>query len=250
MTASITFSGSRVAISGSYKQFTTTAGSTPTVIQYGSGEAPASSDAGRFLLWCKDSTIETGGWEVRRIISSTTSSITAHDAFSAAPGSSELFRISSSLTDLISAQPSCGTRLGLSTFQFNGDLSLTSNAFLGSADETAEWVFPGTDPVFPTSNGCVLQLGQLWGGENSNSNETTNGSRWYLRQNAGNNSVFTTTNARSVSGAVINYYGSLVESTTNSGYLFSRYLGPARMIGCIFDGVMGGRFYHEKSEWD
>jgi hypothetical protein len=47
--ATITSTLTRITISGTYKAFTSTTGSTTTVIQYSSGDAPASGDAGRFL---------------------------------------------------------------------------------------------------------------------------------------------------------------------------------------------------------
>jgi hypothetical protein len=60
--ATITSTSTRITISGTYKAFTSTAGSTSTVIQYSSGDAPASGDAGRFLLWKNG--LNTGNWEV------------------------------------------------------------------------------------------------------------------------------------------------------------------------------------------
>lgn len=63
--ATITSTSTRITISGTYKAFTSTTGSTSTVIQYSSGDAPAPGDAGRFLLWKNGS--NTGDWEVRYI---------------------------------------------------------------------------------------------------------------------------------------------------------------------------------------
>ena len=51
MSATITEpNNAQIQISGAYKDFTGGSGSTTTVIQYASGEAPASADAGRFLV--------------------------------------------------------------------------------------------------------------------------------------------------------------------------------------------------------
>jgi hypothetical protein len=51
--ATITATSTRITISGAYKDFTASTGNTSTVIQFASGDAPASGDAGRFPLWKK-----------------------------------------------------------------------------------------------------------------------------------------------------------------------------------------------------
>lgn len=61
--ATITSTSTRITISGTYKDFVAGSGNTTTVIQYSTGDAPASGDAGRFLMW-KNGT-NTGDWEVR-----------------------------------------------------------------------------------------------------------------------------------------------------------------------------------------
>ena len=48
--ATFTSTSERITIDGAYKDFTGGSGNTATVIQYASGDAPASGDAGRFLL--------------------------------------------------------------------------------------------------------------------------------------------------------------------------------------------------------
>ena len=104
MAATITSTSTRITISGSYKAFTSTTGSTTTVIQYSSGDAPASGDAGRFLMW-KNGT-NTADWEIRYIESATASTVTVGDGgFSSAPGSGEDFVISTNLADIESAVP-------------------------------------------------------------------------------------------------------------------------------------------------
>jgi hypothetical protein len=249
MAATITYASSRVTISGAYKQFTGT--STATVVTFSAGEAPAGADAGRFILWCAGGTTDTGPWQIRRITAASSTTCTVHNAWVGTPTAGDTFRISSTLDDILSAQPSAGTKTGDSTFRFNGELELTAAAFLGCADQSAEWNDTGSDPMFPMADNTALQLGQLWGGEGSGT-ETTNGCRWYINQSGtGQNSVYSNVNSRSASGPVVNFYGSLIESRVGSGaaYLFQRMRGPTRFIGSVFDGVMGGRFYHESSEW-
>lgn len=246
--ATITYSSSRVTITGTYKEFL--GSSTTTVVTRSSGDSPASGDVGRFILWCRGGQTNTDVWEIRRITGATTSTVTVHDPWTTTPSAGDTFRISSTMDDILSAQPSAGTKTGDSTYYINGDFSLASNAFLGAADITVEWRFNGANPVVPIANNCALQLGQLWGGEGGSAVETTNGCRWYYNQTgSGSNSVYSAANARVANGAVINYYGSLIESKVGGGYQFQRMLGPTRFIGSIFDGPMGGRFYHEAAEW-
>ena len=75
MAATITSTATRITISGTYKAFTSTTGSTSTVIQYSTGDAPASGDAGRFLMWKNGAA--TADWEIRYIESATATNTTA-----------------------------------------------------------------------------------------------------------------------------------------------------------------------------
>ena len=96
MAATFSSTSTRITISGNYKAFTGASGSTTTVIQYSSGDAPAGGDAGRFLLWKNGS--NTGDWEVRYIESATASTVTVTDGgFSSAPPSGASFAISTNL---------------------------------------------------------------------------------------------------------------------------------------------------------
>lgn len=246
MAATITYASSRVQISGPYKAFTGT--STTTVVTYSAGEAPAGGDVGRFVLWCRGGTTDTGPWEVRRIIAATATTVTVHDPWTTTPTNGDTFRISSNADDILAAQPSAGTKTGSSLFAMNCDLDLTAAAFFGSADEAIEWTRTGVSVMFPMASNCVIQCGQAWGGEGS-ARETTNGSRWSIYKTSGGNAqLYSSSDSRDASGFVINFYGSLIESSSNSGYLFKRMRGPTRFIGCVFDGVAGGRLYHESSE--
>lgn len=246
MAAVITNTATRITITGAYKAFT--GSSTATLVTRSAGDSPAAGDVGRFILWCRGGTVNTGQWEVRRITAATATTVTPHDAWGAVPTAGDTFRISSTLSDILTAQPTAGTKTGSGQFVFIGDLALASTAFLASANEAAEWVFEWASPVMPMADNCALQLGQAWGPEGT-ATETTDGSRWHLRQtNLGQASAYTANNARSAQGPVLNFYGSLIESTTDD-WMFQRVAGPARFIGSIFDGPVGARFYHEASEW-
>ena len=102
MAATITATSTRITISGNYKAFTSSTGSTSTVIQYSSGDAPASGDANRFLLWKNGA--NTGDWEIRFIESASSTSVTVTDGgFSSAPSNGEDFVISTNLEDVHTA---------------------------------------------------------------------------------------------------------------------------------------------------
>jgi len=247
MPATITYASNRVTITGPYKQFT--GSSTATVVTFTSGEAPAAGDVGRFVLWCRGGTTLTAQWEVRRIIAATASTVTVHDAWGATPAPGDTFRISSSMDDILTAQPTAGTKTGAATFHINGDYALADRAFLASADQAVEWSSPTTGPIFPCANNTVLQIGVLWGGEANNATETTNGSRWSMRCNAAGSAIYATFTIET-SGHVWNVYGSLVDAVnTVGGWTFLRMNGPTRFIGSVFDGTVGGRFTHPASEW-
>lgn len=247
MAATITYTSNRVTISGPYKQFT--GSSTTTVVTFSSGEAPAAGDVGRFVLWCRGGTTLTAQWEVRRITAATATTLTVHDAWGATPAAGDTFRISSSMDDILTAQPTAGTKTGAATFRINGDYALADRAFLASADQAVEWDSSTTSPIFPCANNTVLQIGVLWGGEANNSTETTNGSRWAMRCNASGSAIYATFTIET-SGHVWNVYGSLVDAiNTVGGWTFLRMNGPTRFIGSVFDGNVGGRFTHPASEW-
>lgn len=255
MAATITATATRITISGTYKAFTSTTGSTTTVINYNTGDAPAAGDAGRFLMW-KNTVGATGTWEIRYIVSATTTTVTVGDGgFSSAPGSGESFVISTNLADIKTAVTASVTVNG-NQYSFGArDWNLTSAAFLADVDKSLYMVpafGANTDVKWPIADSCAVQFGRLNGGEANNSTETTRGCHLTFAKTGNfNGHVYSSTNTRSNTGPVINYYGCLVESTVPSpaDYLFQRMLGPTRFIGCVFDGPMGGRFYHEASEW-
>ena len=250
MAATITSTATRITISGSYKAFDSTTGSTTTIIQYNSGEAPASGDSGRFLMWKNG--LDTSDWEIRYIESATASTVTVGDGgFSSSPGSGEDFVISTDLSDVETAEPVACTSSG-SSYSFNGrDLELTSEAFFGDVNKSL--VMVGTSPsnfggTYPVADNCAIQFGRLIGGESNDSTETIEGCQLAFEIIDNNSLIFTTQGAVNTAGPVLNFYGCLIESFANGFQPFIRSPGPMRLIGCICDGPMGGRLYSAGSE--
>jgi len=249
--ATITSTSTRITISGTYKAFTGGSGNTTTVIQFSSGDAPASGDAGRFLLW--QNTANTGAWEVRFIESATSTTVTVTDGgFSSAPGAGEDFVISTSLDDINSATANSVMRAQGRSYQMRDrDFELTSGAFL--ADVNASLSTESTETgsgfitTYPVADGCVLQFGRLVGGEANDSTETIGGCQ-IIFEVANNTLMFTSQNAENTAGPVLNFYGCLIESIANSFSPFIRSPGAMRIIGCVADGPMGGRLYNSASE--
>ncbi len=251
MAATITSTSERITISGTYKAFTGAAGSTSTVIQFASGDAPASGDAERFLLW--KSGANTGDWEVRFIESATSTTVTVTDGgFSSAPGTGEDFVISSNLDDIDAATAASVVRKQGRSYQMrNRDFELTSGAFLAdvNASLSTESTQTGSGFIstYPVADGCVLQFGRLIGGEANDSTETIGGCH-IIFEVSNNTLIFTNQGSANNAGPVLNFYGCLIESFSNGNSPFIRAPGPMRIVGCVADGPMGGRLYSAASE--
>ena len=251
MAATFTSTSKRITISGNYKAFTGASGSTTTVIQYSSGDAPASGDAGRFLLWKNGS--NTGNWEVRYIASATASTVTVTDGgFSSAPPNGANFAISTNLADIDAAFADTIVRSAGSSYQIiDRDFALSSNAFVAdvnaSLSSKSTQTGSGFIPTYPVANNCVLQFGRLVGGEANDSVETIGGCQLLL-EISNNTLMFTNQGSFASAGCVLNFYGCLIESIGNGFSPFIRAPGPMRIIGCICDGPMGGRLYSAASE--
>lgn len=247
--ATFTSTSQRVTISGTYKSFTGDSGNTTTVINRSSGDAPASSDAGRFLLWKNGS--NTGDWEVRFIQSATTASVTVTDGgFSSAPASGDTFVISTNLDDINTAFADSVVRKTGRSYQFiDRDFELASGAFLADVNASlscdSQQTGAGFIGTYPVADGCVLQFGRLIGGEANGSTETVGGCQLWFETN-NNTLLFTSQGAFNSNGPVLNFYGSLLESSGPAPFI--RAPGPMRIIGCICDGPMGGRLYSAASE--
>ena len=251
MAVTFTSTSQRITISGTYKAFVGASGSTTTVIQYSSGDAPASGDAGRFLLWKNGS--NTGNWEVRFIESATATTVTVTDGgFSSAPPSGDDFVISTSLEDIDAAYADTIVRASGRSFQvIDRDFQLASGAFVADVNASVSTKSTQTGSGFigtyPVANGCVLQFGRLVGGEANDSTETIGGCQ-ILLEVSNDTLMFTTQSSFNSSGPVLNFYGCLIESIGNGFSPFIRAPGPMRIIGCICDGPMGGRLYSVASE--
>lgn len=251
MAATITSTATRITISGNYKAFTSTTGSTTTVIQYSTGDAPASGDAGRFLMWKNG--VNTKDWEIRYIESATATTVTVGDGgFSSAPASGESFVISTNLADIQSAVPSACTVAGFS-YSFNGrDWSLTSAAFLADVNISLDTEHSTSDDGWQAAVDCAVQFGRLEGGEANDSTITQQGCYISLNNTrpSSNTNVFAAGGSETFNGPIYNFYGTYVKNYTNapSDWAFVRGIGPVRMIGSIWDGSIGGAFYHPASE--
>ena len=249
--ATITQTTERITISGAYKDFTGDSGSTSTVIQFASGDAPATGDAGRFLLW-KVTAGQTGTWQIRYIESATTTTVTVGDGgFASSPPVVATFAISTNLDDVVSAV-SGATSVGTAYSFDSRDFELASGAFLADTDKSlsaaAKQTGSGYIGTFPCADGCAVQFGRLNGGEANDSTETTNGCQLSFEVN-NNTLMFTTQGSVNANGPIINFYGCLIESVSIGGGLpFVRSPGPMRIIGCLCDGPMGGRLYSSASE--
>ena len=251
--ATITSTSTRITISGTYKAFTGGSGNTTTVIQFSSGNAPATGDAGRFLMWKNGSA--TKDWEIRYIESATSTTVTVGDGgFSSAPASSEDFVISTNLADIETAVSAC-TVAGKS-YSFNGrDWGLTSGAFLADVDvsiDTEQSVNTGGYNAWNAANGCAVQFGRLTGGEANGSTITRQGCYISLNSSkpSANSKVFGSGGSEVSNGPIYNFYGCYIKNytPTAAAWAFMRGTGPVRMIGSIWDGPIGGAFYHSASE--
>jgi len=230
MAATITSTATRVTISGNYKAFTSTTGSTSTVIQYSTGDAPAAGDAGRFLIWKNGA--DTSDWEIRYIESATATTVTVTDGgFSSAPGTGETFAISTNFADIETAVPTACTSSG-SSYSFNGrDFELASGAFLAETNKSlvteATQTGAGFIPTYPVADNCAVQFGRLIGGEANDSTETIEGCN-LIFEVANDTLIFTNQGSVSTTGPVLNFYGCLIESFDNGFSPFIRSPGPMR----------------------
>jgi len=249
--ATISATSTRIRINGPYKSFVSSSGSTSTVIQFASGDAPASGDAGRFLMWKNGA--DTENWEIRFIESASSSTVTVGDGgFSSAPGSGEDFVISTNLADIQSAVPSACTVAGKS-YSFNGrDWGLVSGAFLADVDISIDTENQNSTASWQVSTNCAVQFGRLTGGEANDSTITRQGC--YISMNntksSASSNVFGSGGSGLSNGPIVNFYGCYIKNYTSTAanWAFMRGTGPVRFIGSIWDGPIGGAFYNSASE--
>ena len=248
--STITSNSTTITIDGAYKDFVGNSGSTTTVIKRKSGDSIASGDSGRFLLW-KATVGDTKTWEIRYIESATSTEITVGDGgFKSAPPEDAVFAISTNLEDIETAESTACTSSG-KNFSFNSrQWDIKGGAFLADINKSLEMGANGSGG-FPTryslGASCAVQFGRLLGGEANGSFETTQGCRIRFQNGGGSMSIFNSNYTSSQpTHPVTNFYGCLIESEGDD--MFMRAGGPLRMIGCVVDGTMGGRWLSEATE--
>ena len=248
--ATITSTSTRITVSGTYKALVGGSGSSTTIIQYASGNAPASGDAGRFLLWKNGAA--SADWEIRYIESATATTVTVGDGgFKSAPPLGASFTISTNLADIESAVTAC--TISGKSYSFNGrDWFVTSDGFLADVDVSLDTQNQNSGLSWQVSNGCAVQFGRLTGGEANGSTITRQGC-YISMDNAkptANSSVFGNGGSEVANGPIVNFYGCYIKNYTSTAgnWAFMRGTGPVRMIGSIWDGPIGGAFYHSASE--
>jgi len=247
---------SQIQVSGAYKNFTSGSGSTTSVINFASGDAPATGDAGRFLMW-RETTTDTKTWQIRYIESATTTSVTVGDGgFLSAPPSGAEFRMSSNLEDINSAiGDQAKFKKSGTHYEFvNREWLLTDGTFLADVyksigmtnTDSGQW----SPSAFQVGTECAVQFGRLSGGEANDSVETTQGCRLALQSTNQSKLIFgvkadgNSADEYDALGGILNFYGCQIEASHGAKPLFIRAGGPLRMIGTIVDGDIGGRFYN------
>ena len=251
---SISSTANQVIVDGAYKTFTSASGSTKNVINFGSGDAPTSADASRFLLW--KVTSGSFSWQIRYIESATDTEITIGDGgFTDAPSNGASFIISYNLEDIYTAiNDETIVKKAGSHYEFvNREWKITNEGFLADVDKSLQMTNTtggsSWQIAFPVEDKSVVQFGRLLGGENNDSVETTQGCRLHFSTTKKDKLVFSRDDEEKVlDGHVLNFYGCHLESTNSPRLLFIRASGALRLIGCICDGKLGGRFYNSYSE--
>lgn len=237
----VSYSGSRVTV-GTYKSGTTLSNST-TTLNITSGQI-VSGDIGR-LVAVRPSLSTSAETQVRKITGVSGGTISIHDPWVGTIPSGATWIVAHTLEDVHAIGNAGLQKTGLRTYRWQGDWNVTG--FLGDLNASLETSSSG-QPGWPVGSGAIVQFGILWGGEGTGT-QTTEGCRIYFTTASSNNSLYSNTNSRDPNGGVINYYNCVVHSTSTRDWMFQRMRGPTRFIGCTFDGVVGGRFYHENSEW-
>ena len=243
--ATFSSTSQRITIDGEYKEFVGGSGNTTTVIQYASGNAPASGDAGRFLLWRNGT--NTGFWEARFIASLTATTVTVTDGgFSSAPSSGATFVISTNLDDINTAFANSIVRKEGRSFQIRDrDFELSNGAFVAdvnaSLSSKSTQTGGGFISTYPVANGCVLQFGRLIGGEANNSVETIGGCQ-ILFEVSNNTLMFTTQGSANSNGPVLNSPESELVDTRFSGNVSGN---NAWSLGATFTRPINNVFFYQ-----
>lgn len=262
----VSYSGNRVTINGAFKDGVVGASTASDRLRRLSGPSfSTATDLGRLVAWVPDGS-DASQTQVRQIVEVVSADSVRvnspwHDPSTGLPAPPALgeWRIAHNCEDVHAIGNAALTKAGEATYRWNADWSVQGDGFFGDVDVALEMGRNGTGTMWPIGTGCIVQFGVLHGPEASvtapgvqGSTETTGGCRIaFIKLSGSSTSIYSNTNSRAQDGAVVNYYGSLIESRNPSSgaWSFQRMRGPTRFIGSIFDGPFGGRFYHEASEW-
>ena len=246
MATSITQNGTTIELSGAHKSGVFLAGSTTSTVSVGPS-VTSDDDVGRYIIWKLGGVLNESRWQFRQIISISSTEYTVHSPFSVAPSENDPWVVSTSLDDIDNAGVSNHTKVGDRSHFINGDFTLMDNCYLAMENEHLECRLGSDIAVMQHHSGTAWSMGTLWGGEANNSTEVTGGCGLTM----------TTTSASLVSfgGADFscsrNFFGSVITlvKTRSGGRMFMRLQGTSRLIGCNFDGDIGGRLYGATTEW-
>lgn len=243
---SVSYSSNKVTI-GTYKNGTTdTCGSNTVVSTTG---VFASSDVGRKIRIQYD--VNNNGLTQIRTITAYNSStqVTVHSPWIGTPPTGVAWAMSHNLQDVHDIGNAALQKIGDRTYRWDAGWSISADGFLGDEDVQLEMKSYASTGWAIGDRGTV-EFGRLWGGEANNSIETTNGCSLVFNTTKSTQSIYSSTDRRVALGGVVNYYGCSIDSRSiPSSWMFQRMGGATRFIGDNFDGIMGGRFYHEASEW-
>ena len=246
---SVSYASNRVTVDGGFAGGAATITASQTLVRT-SGDVPASSWVGRLIAFIPSTTTSVDT-QVRLVTAVSGNNVTVHDPWLDKGDLVGDFRVAHNLDDIHAIGNAALQKVGTKTYRWDADWNITNRGFLGDLDVSLEMTLrSGTN--CPVSSGCIVQFGLLWGGEANNSFETTNGCSILFNRVAGSiSNCYALDNSRDANGGVINYYNSIIQSIdpSDSNWHFQRMRGPMRFIGCQFDGPMGGRFYHEGTEW-
>ena len=258
MTVSIGGSPKRVTI-GTYKSGTTASSSSGSTLNITSGGI-SSGDIGR-LVAVRPSGSDSSQTQVRKITAVSGGTITVHDDWVGTISSGVTWIVAHNAEDVYALSDSALEKVGDRSYRWAADWILSTGGFFGDTDISLEMTSQVTTGNFDAHWKCnpnsIVQFGLLWGGEANGATEVTNGCHISYQNLSGvlRCNIYNKDNDRDGEGAVINYYGCLINSVHADEelggfiFMFQRMQGPTRFIGCIQDGTMGGRFYHEASEW-
>ena len=244
----VSYASNRVTV-GTYKTGTTTSNST-TTLNITSGQIVA-GDIGRLVAVIPNAA-DSSLTQVRQITGVSAGTISIHDPWVGTIPSGTTWTVAHNFEDVHAIGNAALVKTGDRTYRWDADWNVQANGFFGDTDVGFEGVGRVGESFQVASRG-ILQFGIAWGGEGS-ATQTTGGCRLLFKATAASMSLYgQSIGTRLADGCIVNFYNCLIHSFTTAGganaWMFGRWRGPARFIGCNFDGVAGGRLTHEASEW-